>query len=62
MTEALLTALALAMVIEGIGPFIGPSRWRRMMLRLAQLPDRSLRVFGAITMGLGVLLLQLLGP
>ena len=50
------------MVIEGIGPFIGPSRWRRMMLRLAQLPDRSLRVFGAITMGLGVLLLQLLGP
>jgi len=58
--ETLIQALALAMVIEGIGPFLGPSRWRGMMLRVAQLPDQQLRVFGAVVMGLGVLTLQLL--
>ncbi len=58
--ENLLQALALAMVIEGIGPFVGPARWRGMMLRVAQLPDNQLRVFGAVVMGLGVLTLQIL--
>lgn len=59
MTELFIKALALAMVIEGIGPFLGPSRWRHMMLSVARLPDRQLRIFGAVVMGLGVLILQL---
>ena len=59
MVESLLKALALAMVIEGIGPFVAPARWRGMMLRVAQLPDSQLRFFGAIVMGLGVLALQI---
>nr|MBV6628492.1 DUF2065 domain-containing protein [Oceanococcus sp. HetDA_MAG_MS8] len=61
MTEAFLQAVALAMVIEGMGPFLLPGRWRRMMLRLLQLPENNLRVFGALTMGMGVLILQLTG-
>lgn len=54
-------ALALAMVIEGVGPFLGPRRWRGMIVRVAQLPDKQLRIFGAVVMGLGVLILQLVG-
>lgn len=51
-------AMALAMVIEGIGPFLVPARWRQFMLQLAVLPESRLRLIGGITMGLGVLLLQ----
>lgn len=61
MSEMLLKALALAMVLEGIGPFLIPGRWRQMMVSVARLPEPQLRVFGAVVMGLGVLLLQLVG-
>lgn len=57
----LLKALALAMVLEGIGPFLLPGRWRQMMATVSRLPEAQLRVFGAVVMGLGVLLLQLVG-
>ena len=54
----LLRALALALVIEGLMPFLAPERWREMMLRLSDVDGRSLRVFGGVLIGVGVLLLQ----
>lgn len=60
MWEELARALALVLVIEGLGPFIAPSRWRLTMLRLAQLDERSLRIVGLLSIGLGVLALQVL--
>lgn len=53
-------ALALVMVIEGLAPFLAPARWREAMQRMAQLPDRVLRQFGLVLVGLGVLTLNLL--
>lgn len=54
----LLRALALVLVIEGLMPFLAPERWREMMLRLSDVEGRSLRLFGGILIGIGVLLLQ----
>jgi hypothetical protein len=58
MWEDLLQALALVMIIEGLLPFIAPERWRAMMLRVSAVDGRSLRVFGAVLIGAGLLLLQ----
>lgn len=56
----LVSALALVLVIEGIMPFISPKNWRNTMLQAAQLPDRSLRMIGMVSMLLGVILLYLM--
>lgn len=58
MWEDLLRALALVMVIEGLLPFLAPERWREMILRVSTVDRRSLRIFGAVMIGAGVLLLQ----
>ncbi|MAA75492.1 MAG: DUF2065 domain-containing protein [Salinisphaeraceae bacterium] len=60
MWDTLLRALALVMVIEGLMPLLAPDRWRLMLARVASVDSRSLRVFGAVLVGVGVLSLQLL--
>jgi hypothetical protein len=55
--DDLLAALALVFVIEGMLPFINPASLRRMLLMVAQLDDRTLRVTGLVSMVCGVLLL-----
>lgn len=57
MITEILTALALLLVLEGIGPFINPAGMRRAMQMIAQLDDRTLRVGGLIFMLIGVALL-----
>ncbi|HBV38742.1 MAG TPA: DUF2065 domain-containing protein [Erwinia sp.] len=39
-------ALALVLILEGIGPMLLPRIWRRLILTMAQIPDRLLRRFG----------------
>jgi uncharacterized protein YjeT (DUF2065 family) len=53
----LLAALALVFVIEGILPFLNPKSLRHMLITMAQLDDRTLRVAGFISMLAGLLLL-----
>lgn len=55
----LVRALGLVMVIEGLMPFAAPTQWRRMLLTLAQVEGRSLRLIGFMSMFGGVLLLNL---
>lgn len=55
----LLRALGLVMVIEGLLPFAMPSQWRRMLLTIAQMEGRSLRLIGLASMVGGVVLLHL---
>jgi len=59
MWEAIATALALVLVIEGIMPFLNPGRMRRMLIMVSQLDDTTLRVIGLTSMTIGVLLLYL---
>lgn len=59
--DDLLRALALVLVIEGLMPLVAPHRWREILLRVAsQVDERSLRTFGAVMVGAGLLLLHLL--
>ncbi|WP_034944468.1 DUF2065 domain-containing protein [Erwinia oleae] len=46
MNPTIWMALALVLVLEGLGPMLLPRIWRRMILAMAQLPDTVLRRFG----------------
>ena len=61
MWSGLLDAVALLLVLEGIMPFLSPSSVRRVLARLNELGDRSLRIAGLASMVAGVLLLYLGG-
>lgn len=54
-----LSALALVFVIEGMLPFISPSKWRSTMLRMGLQNDQTLRKAGLISMVFGVALLTI---
>lgn len=56
---ALLTALALMLVLEGILPFLSPDTLRRVMRQMAGMDNRSLRLSGLFSMLAGLLLLYL---
>jgi uncharacterized protein len=49
--------LGLALILEGLFPFISPSGWRRMVTQIQQLHDGQVRFFGLCSMALGLLLL-----
>ena len=53
-------ALALVLVLEGILPFLNPGAVRRALVLMAQSSDMALRVTGAASMLLGVVVLYLL--
>lgn len=46
MNATIWMALALVLILEGLGPVLLPRIWRRMILSMAQLPDTLLRRFG----------------
>lgn len=55
--DALLLALALMLVAEGLLPFVAPRLWRETFAWLVTLPDRNLRFIGLTSMLAGTLLL-----
>lgn len=57
MWEELGKAACLVLIFEGILPFLYPRRWRQLVVTLAKINDRQLRVMGFFTMALGVVLL-----
>lgn len=50
-------ALALLLVIEGLLPFLSPTRWRRLFEQLLALSDGQIRFFGLCSVSIGLLLL-----
>ena len=52
-------AVALVFVIEGLMPFLSPSRWRGMLATVVGLDDATIRRFGLGSMLLGLFLLYL---
>ena len=61
MWGVLLDAFALLLVLEGIMPFLSPSLVRRLLARLDELGDNSLRIAGLASMVAGVVLLYVSG-
>ncbi|TKB46700.1 DUF2065 domain-containing protein [Thalassotalea mangrovi] len=55
--STLLIALALMLVLEGLGPFLFPKRWQALMQKLAQEDAQAIRQIGLalILCGIGLL-------
>jgi uncharacterized protein YjeT (DUF2065 family) len=60
MWEELGRAICLVLILEGMLPFLYPSRWRRLVITLAVMTERQLRLVGFMSMAIGVGLLYLL--
>ena len=60
MWQELGVALCLVLVIEGIIPFLYPRRWRQMVMALADVSDRDMRIAGFMSMVVGSGLLYLI--
>ncbi|WP_394172065.1 DUF2065 domain-containing protein [Thalassotalea litorea] len=54
-----LTALALMLILEGLGPFLFPKRWQSLMQKLASEDAKVIRQIGLVLIisGLGFFLL-----
>jgi hypothetical protein len=59
MTQDLLTAFALVLIIEGFLPGVAPTVYQQMLSEAGKLRQRTLRIIGIICMLAGALLLQL---
>jgi len=59
MSEVLVAAVALMLVIEGILPFTAPRMWREVFRRLTELTDGQIRFAGLTSMMAGLIILFL---
>ena len=62
MSNTLLTAFALMLVIEGVLPFLVPTLWRDTFRRLTEMTDGQIRFIGLTSMLAGLLLLLISRP
>ncbi|QLQ31852.1 MAG: DUF2065 domain-containing protein [Candidatus Thiothrix singaporensis] len=53
----LLNAVALLLIMEGLMPFLSPSRLKQAYTQLLSLPDKTLRTIGLVSVIAGILLL-----
>lgn len=61
MWGGLLDAVALLLVLEGIMPFLSPASVRRLLARVNEMGDNTLRGAGLASMVAGVILLYVSG-
>jgi uncharacterized protein YjeT (DUF2065 family) len=57
MSESLLTAVALVLVLEGLLPLLAPRVWRDAFRRMIELRDGQLRFLGLASIAIGALIL-----
>lgn len=60
LSDALLTAVALMLVIEGAMPFLSPQSWRQVFERVLAMSDGQIRFLGLLSLLAGLLGLFLL--
>ncbi|MFC3551121.1 DUF2065 domain-containing protein [Lysobacter cavernae] len=54
MALELVSALCLVAVLEGLFLFVAPGGWKRAIEQMHAMPNRQLRVVGAVVAGLGL--------
>ncbi|MDZ7579485.1 MAG: DUF2065 domain-containing protein [Deltaproteobacteria bacterium] len=54
-----LCVVGLVMIFEGLPYFAFPSKMKRWILKVAEMPDESLRRFGFVLMAIGLALVYL---
>ena len=52
-----LCVIGMVMIIEGVPYFLGPGKMKFWALKMQELPDKTLRTFGAVLMFSGLLLI-----
>jgi len=57
MTEVVVAAIALVLVIEGILPFTAPGVWREVFRKLVEMSDGQIRFAGLTSMMIGLIIL-----
>ncbi|MDP3085392.1 MAG: DUF2065 domain-containing protein [Rubrivivax sp.] len=57
MSDLLLGALALMLILEGLLPFLSPSAWRQMFERATRMSDGQIRFIGLVCLLAGAALL-----
>ena len=58
MTETILLAFALMLVLEGLLPFLAPNAWRETFRRLIAFSDGQIRFVGLTSMLVGLILIM----
>ena len=56
MGNALVLALGLMLVLEGVLPFLNPAGWRQVFQRITALSDGQIRFFGLASMVIGLVI------
>ena len=59
MSQVVVAAIALMLVIEGILPFTAPSLWREVFRKLTEMSDGQIRFAGLTSMMVGLIILFL---
>ena len=59
MSDIVLAALAIMLVIEGILPFTAPRLWRETFRKLIEMSDGQIRFAGLTSMMIGLVILYL---
>jgi uncharacterized protein YjeT (DUF2065 family) len=59
MSDVLVAAIALMLVIEGILPFTAPKLWRETFRKLTEMSDGQIRFAGLVSMAVGLVILFL---
>ena len=59
MGDALLGALALMLVVEGLLPFLSPGTWRQTFERATRMSDGQIRFVGLLSLVAGLVLLAI---
>ncbi|QMI36135.1 DUF2065 domain-containing protein [Escherichia fergusonii] len=60
MNSTIWLALALVLVLEGLGPMLYPKVWKKMIAAMTNLPDNILRRFGGGLVVAGVVVYYML--
>lgn len=54
MTQTILIAFAIVLIIEGIGPMLFVNKWQEYLLQISQQPTNQLRTTGGILVTIGL--------
>ncbi|GAA0373664.1 DUF2065 domain-containing protein [Bowmanella denitrificans] len=60
MSEMIWVALALVLILEGIGPMLFPNKWQSFMRQLASQSAQQLRTMGGTMVTIGLVALYFL--
>jgi len=52
--EVIWMAIAMVLIVEGIGPMLFANKWQRFLLQISQQPVSQLRTMGGILATIGV--------